>query len=356
MQICGYNVDDVTDVFYNNIINSYKKPNNWAWAGWIFHVVVWVVSLILVGVNSATAVAKLEYNFTKTICVLDANGDCEYIDTFEMNNVTSATGALAPLAPVTLSLAIVLILLSGLRFGCHTDFPRWMSWVIMPAIFGLASFSGMSTLFITCKFAAFVDSTQHDHLNTKPNEADVTLGMFASLFVMFSAMLLYAHACNVGEDQEKRIMALPRTLICSVGYSIQLISAIAISSGDFVPEATKVQREIAWAVPFMILACLLIMGGLRVFAEQEKKAGGGDITTAVKEKPLLRSVLLFLFAGSAYLAAYKLSFVKSDADPVSFMFAIVGAFTNFIILAVAFTPDGNVSGGRHGENQPLAQP
>ncbi len=155
------------------------------------------------------------------------------------------------------------------------------------------------------------------------------LALFALLFQGFGQVMLYATSSSVP------VTALPRIFVASLTASVQFISALAISSGDFVPTATDNQKIIAWMVPILTFVGMLIMVGARRMLGQP---------SSLVDRPFVRSLVILPFTASALLSVYKLSFVKSDAEPTSYMFALVGLLLNWMIMARVLEPSGDYFG------------
>ncbi len=156
-----------------------------------------------------------------------------------------------------------------------------------------------------------------------------TVSLLAVIFCSYAQILLYCTSAALD------VLALPRAFIPSLTGSVQLVSALAISSGDFAPAATDAQKVVAWFVPILTLAALVIMVALRRLTRRES-----DSISQLGDRPFLRSLVLAPFMGSAILSVYKLSFVKLDTNPTAYMFAFLGLLLNFVIVSVVFVPGG----------------
>ena len=302
------------------------------------HILVWVVALILSCIsNFGVAGLQAKSNDT-TACggVLNAT-----TGTF-CDDPTSSTVTIGILGGIASILGVSALLIGAAVFDA-TRF-RTEVWLNV-AIQFLTLYGSCATFFVWAK-AAEKDAT-----------GAFWLGLFANLFMLYAQVLLYCTSATLD------VMALPRAFIPCFAASIQLISAIAISGGDWhypwdgrsggswshphsneatadgtMDHFTAGQKFAAWLVPILMLVSVALMVGLRRFTR--------DTVTQISELgdyPFLRSLVLTPFLLSGILAVYKLSFVKADPDPTGFMFALLGMLLNFAIIGVVFVPSGAAS-------------
>lgn len=162
------------------------------------------------------------------------------------------------------------------------------------------------------------------------------LGLFAVLFCSYAQTLLYCTSATLD------VMALPRAFLPCAALSLQLISAIAIQGDEFHSHMdhpfTDAQKAVSWALPSTLGAAILFMIAFRRYTRDENEI------SQLGDYPFLRSLVLFPFLIAAALSTYKLSFLKQDDDPISYMFGLAGMLLTYAIVTIVFVPSGMSSG------------
>ena len=166
------------------------------------------------------------------------------------------------------------------------------------------------------------------------------VSLVAVSFQTYAQVLLYCTSATLN------VLMLPRSFLPSIGASVQFVSALAISSGDFKStggnEFTTAQKTIAWLVPGFTLFSLLLMIFLR---RSTRFIEDGKGVQDIGNFPFLRSFVLTPFLTAGVLSVYKLSFMTVDnEDPAAYVFALIGTLFNFVIISVVFVPGGDAFG------------
>jgi len=310
------------------VINPSKSGGTSNVAMFYGHITVWVVALVLSGVTNFGVSGWLPKTHLMSVnSTYVACGEGETGDTHGCGGDILVAGALGGGASDTTtvigilggisSIVGVLLLLGGAATLDAEQFARSKSGTILNVFIQIFTLFGTtSTLFVFSQAA--IDTSSGFYW----------LALFATIFTVYAQVLLYCTSAALD------VLALPRAFIPSLGASVQLISALAVSSGDFVPGATDAQKVVAWLIPILTFCSLAIMVALRISTRSGNTSNIGD-------RPFLRSLILTPFLTSGILSVYKLSFVRSDANPASYVFALFGALLNFTIISLIFSPSGD---------------
>lgn len=293
---------------------------------WV-HILVWVISLVLSSITNF-GVTGLQAK-SNTSCTGAAN---ETANCFAMDP-TSSTTAIGVIGGISTIVGVVALLAGAALYDAKTF--RTQVWLNV-AIQSLTLLGSFSTFFVWAKSSA------------KNETGAFWLGLFACLFQLYAQVLLYCTSATLD------VMALPRAFIPCAAFSVQLISAIAIQGGDWHHESgehfTNGKKLAAWLIPVLMGVSIVTMVFLRRLTR--------NVVTQVSdlgEYPFVRSLVLAPFLLSGILAVFKLSFVKSDPDPVGFMFATLGMLFNFAIITVVFVPSGVSSAALTGTQMDYAR-
>jgi len=177
---------------------------------------------------------------------------------------------------------------------------------------------------------------------SKTDTAVYFFSLFGLIFLVYAQVLLYCTSAALG------VRALPRSFIPTMAGSVQLVSAIAISTNDFrpslSPEFSNEQKFVAWAIPILTILAVSLMIFLRQFTRETKLVKSGASISELHEYPFLRSVVLMPFVVSGILSVYKMSFIAVGSNSVAYIFAFFGMLLNFSIITVVFIPNGGAFG------------
>lgn len=290
---------------------------------WI-HIIVWLTAMVLSAVT----------NFTATDTMANKTGTDSY------SGVTSTTTTIAVLGGVSSILGVLVLVFSAAWFTAD-DFAGRGEGLFANVAIQFFTLFGTTATFYTFSRAA-----------EQPSNGFYGLALSSVIFLVYAQVLLYCTSSAMG------VAALPRAFIPSLAASVQFISALAVSSGDFVPSATTEQKTVAWLIPILTVVALMMMFGIRIGT----KRGGflsrlpaaainaldgveRELTVSnIKNRPFLRSLFLTPYMCSGILSVYKLSFVKLDTDPTSYVFAVFGMLLNFAIIGVVFNPSAELVG------------
>lgn len=318
------------------VINPAKDGGEMQKALWWLHVIVWVVAL---GLGSASNFGVVHFQAKSNDCT-DTATDCFAQGPTDTTIVVGILGGTATI------LGVVAILGGAASFDAEAY--KTQVWLhVITQFFTL--FGSCATFFVWCKAAE------------KDAAGAFWIGAFATAFQLYAQVLLYCTSDTL------ETMALPRSFISCFAVSVQLVSAIAISGGDWRPDGlpamlvaaiedlenrqkqsssappappplleehfTPGQKFAAWALPVAMSISIILMVVFRRWTRDSKTE-----ISALGQFPFLRSLVLTPFLLSGILAIYKLSFVKADSDPTGFMFALLGMLLNFAIITVVFVP------------------
>lgn len=283
------------------------------------HIGIWVVALGLGAAANFTVGSMMEKNASYVPCTSvgvpdNCGGNSGLSDGYPMKWASDTTKTIGVLGGISSIVGVLLLLASAAWFTA--DEYKSKVYINAPIQF-FTLFGTVSTFYIFSEAA------------TSTSTGYYWLSLFAVLFMGYAQILLYCTSAALD------VLALPRAFIPSLGGSVNLVSAIAISSGDFAPAATDAQKVIAWLVPILTLGALVVMITLRRLTR-----GEASKVSQIGDKPFLRSLVLTPFMGSAILSVYKLSFVKEDSNPTAYLFSFIGLLLNFTIISVVFVPGG----------------
>jgi len=315
-------------------MSTYKTATSWIWnptvvnpteqdtmegkLKTVFHIFVWLVAI---GLSSAQNFGVSEFQKKSADCTA-AKTDCFESDPSDSTTLIAMAGSISMIVGV-------LVLLAG------------------AAYFNAQEFVQQTTLNVTIQFLTLYGTTATFFVWTQAAEKDDTpaywLGLFATLVSCYAQVLLYCTSSTLD------VIALPRAFLPCFALSIQIISAIAISGGDWKntqgansaeTEFSDAQKFAAWCVPVCLGVSIVLMLALRGYTT-DRVTGFSELG----EHPFYRSLVLTPFLLSGILAAYKLSFVKADDHPTGFLFSLVGMMLTFGIINVVFVPSSKASGG-----------
>jgi len=296
------------------------------------HIGVWVIALILTCITNFGASAFMSNSSNATV---DLDGTPTGAFTYDGYMGTTGTTAVIGILGGLASIFGVVTLLASAAWFDKDEFAGTGIGLIMNVIIQFLTLFGTSATFYVFAQSASVTANGF-----------YVLSIFATIFMVYAQVLLYCTSSAIG------VAALPRAFIPSLAASVQFISALAISSGDFAPMASNTQKTIAWLVPIFTVISLVMMFGLRIATQPggflsrfpEAAAAGALKVSNIKNRPFLRSLFLTPYLVSGILSVYKLSFVKLDPDPTSYVFAFFGMMLNFTIIGVVFNPSAELAG------------
>jgi hypothetical protein len=298
------------------------------------HLLVWVAALFLSAFT----------NFGATGWMGNGTNATGWREVNEYHGITTTTTTIAVLGGIA-SIGGVLCLVGSAAWFTAKEFAGTGYGLIANVFIQFLTLFGTTSTFYV--FSRAAEQTGNGYYG---------LALTAVIFLTYAQVLLYCTSSAMG------VAALPRAFIPSLAGSVQFISALAINSGDFAPAATVEQKTIAWLVPIFTVTALVMMFGIRIgtkpggfLSRLPKQLGGerlsgevgrtGKLTVSnIKNRPFLRSLFLTPYLVSGILSVYKLSFVKLDADPTSYVFSLFGMLLNFAIIGVVFNPSAELVG------------
>ena len=298
----------------------------------IFHIAVWVTALgVSMSINfwgpsdfmSNTTMHGNAYNATE--------------------NPSDATGLLGYTGGASLVVGVLTLVGSAL-FVTTDEFKGKNFGMILNVIIQFLTLYGTTTTIYMFSRAAAVTSSKF-----------YPIAFTGVIFTVYAQVLLYC--CSAALE----VKALPRAFIPSLATSVQIVSAVAINSGDFAPTASDGQKMIATMCPVLTASAVILMFGLRALTRPGgllSKLNKSDVAiteldiSKINTRPFLRSLFLTPYMLAGILSVYKLSFVKLDVDPTSYVFAFFGMLLNFAIIGVVFQPSAELSGAAHDNGDP----
>lgn len=304
------------------VVNPTNNPTEMDRFKFYFHLGVWVVALVLSATMNFMSKSAMEdkRNATTESCYGNST-----VDNTCYGGISDTSFTIAVLSAVSTILGVVALLFGAAWFTAEEY--RKMAWLNSAITF--LTVYGMVGSYYTFMHAA-----------AQPTQGYFWLALFTVIFQTYAQVLLYCTSAKLN------VLMLPRAFLPSVGASVQFISALAISSGDFdnaddIP-FTSSQKTIAWLVPAFTFGSLVIMVFLR---RSTRVVEGGKGVKDIGEFPFLRSFVLAPFLAAGILGVYKLSFMTVDnKDPAAYAFALIGALFNFVIISVVFVPGGDAFG------------
>ena len=314
------------------IVNPSEKGGAMEKGLFWLHIVVWVVALLL---GSITNFGAASFMTNSSNASMDSDGIATGAFTYDgYMGVTTTTTVIGILGGVASILGVITLLGAAAWFNKDEFAGTGIGLILNVVIQFLTLFGTTSAFYI---FAQAASVTTHAYYG---------LSLTSIIFMVYAQVLLYCTSSAIG------VAALPRAFIPSLAASTQFISALAVSSGDFAPHATNMQKTIAWLVPIFTVLSIVMMFGLRVATQPGGflskypgvAAAGALKVSNIKNRPFLRSMFLTPYLVSAILSVYKLSFVKMDPDPTSYVFAFFGMMLNFTIVGVVFNPSAELAG------------
>ena len=287
------------------------------------HILVWLVALVLSCIVNFGVGGFMSKNATYVACAVGEIGDTngcggmggsvDYPNAWATDNL-KMIGVLGGIS----SILGVLTLLGGAAVLDAAAYAKtvWLNSLVQ----FLTLFGTVSTFYIFANAAVSTESGFY------------WLTLFACIFCGYAQVLLYCTSAALD------VLALPRAFIPSLASSVQLISAIGVSSGDFKHasglEFTDAQKTVAWLVPVFTIISLVLMIGLRRITRDD------DAVSQLGDRPFLRSIVLTPFLTGALLSVYKLSFVQYSTNAAAYTFGFLGMLLSFTIVGVVFVPSG----------------
>jgi len=304
------------------VVNPTNDPGPMDRAKFYFHLVVWVVALALGATMNFMSKSAME---DKSAVTTESCYDAVAADNTCYTGISDTTYTIAILSAVATILGVV-FLLGGAAWFTAEEY-RKTAWLNTLITF-LTVYGMVGSLYIFMHAAA------------QPTQGFFWLSLFAVIFLSYAQILLYCTSAKLN------VLMLPRAFLPSIGASVQFVSALAISSGDFKntagAEFTDSQKLVAWLAPGFTFGALVVMIVLR---RTTRVVEAGKGVKDIGDFPFLRSIVLSLFFTAAVLSVYKLSFMTVDNnDSSAYIFALAGALFNFVILSVVFVPGGDAYG------------
>tara|TARA_Y100000389_G_scaffold201265_3_gene243530 strand:+ start:1384 stop:2460 length:1077 start_codon:yes stop_codon:yes gene_type:complete len=320
------------DTWVPTVVNPAEKGNGVEKVLFWTHLLVWVVALVMTSITNFGAPGFMSNSS-------NASRDSDGVLTGEITysayqGITTTTQVIGILGGVASIIGVLLLLGSAAWFKADEFAGTGIGLILNVFIQFFTLFGTTSTFYIFAQAASITTDVYYG------------LSLTATIFMVYAQVLLYCTSSAIG------VAALPRAFIPSLAASVQFISAMAINSGDFAPHATTMQKTVAWVVPILTIVALLMMFGLRIatqpgglLSKYPATSGTGKLTVSnIKNRPFLRSLFLTPYLVSGILSVYKLSFVKLDPDPTSYVFAFFGMMLNFAIIGVVFNPSAELAG------------
>ena len=303
------------------VVNPADQQSALEYYKFYLHLGVWVISLIL----------SMAMNFRSKKAMEDKRegfgGSCT-VECY--TGISDTSFIIAILGAVSTTIGVSMLLFGVAWFPAETykKMPLLNTTITLFTVYGMVS-----------SYYTFM------HAAAQPSHGYFVLALFTVIFQTYAQILLYCTSASLN------VLMLPRAFLPSIGASIQFISAIAISSGDFKAlgggDFTKAQKTIAWLVPVFTFGSLVLMLFIR---RSTRHVGHTGMEGEMEHKdignfPFLRSLVLSPFVAAGMLGVYKLSFMTvENSDPSAYMFALAGALFNFVIISVVFVPGANAFG------------
>jgi len=309
------------------VVNPVTTPDSMDRGKFYFHIGVWVIALSLNCTMNFWSKSAME---DKTGALTDScTSDC-YL------GMSDTAYVIAILSAVSTIIGVVALLAGAAWFTA--DEYRSKAWLNTIITF-LTAF-GMVTAYYTFMAAA-----------KQTGQLFFWVSLIAVSFQTYAQVLLYCTSATLN------VLMLPRAFLPSIGASVQFVSALAISSGDFKSNAlitqvnstsvayaefTTAQKTVAWLVPGFTLFSLVLMIFMR---RSTRVIEAGKGVQDISNFPFMRSFVLTPFLAAGFLSVYKLSFMTVDNnDPSAYVFALIGTMFNFVIISVVFVPGGDAFG------------
>lgn len=290
----------------------------------IFHLLVWVVALVL------TTVANFGVS----------NGTFkDETDPAHHHEFSDGTKTVATFSGICCILGVLGIIASSAIY----DTELYKSATITnTAIHFLLNYSLAGSFFIFARAAGI-----------KQDGGLYTVSLFGMIFHTYASVLFYS--CSAALET----LALPRAFIPTLTVSVQFINFLEINDGSFLcrtldmdensmhnpslisaaSACTDEQKSVAMLIPLFTLIGLVSMIATRKMFRTDE---GGRVMNA----PFTRSIALTLFLASGILSIYKYTFMSGNViDNVAGMFGMFGMLLQFTIIGIAFMPSGEPSGG-----------
>lgn len=172
------------------------------------------------------------------------------------------------------------------------------------------------TVYVFCKASAETDNPYW------------TLGLVAVLLSVYAQTLFYSTSVVLN------VKYFSRSFLIALALSLQIVSAIAINSGDLASNATDNQKTIALWTPIATGTGI----GLSIFYQVVDSSKMGE-AYLLPYNAFSLSFVRFSFAIATLLSGYKVAFVKNDPDPVSFSFATAGAVMSIVVFFMSLQSD-----------------
>lgn len=310
------------------VVNPAKDGSTMALGLFWLHILTWVVAMGLGAAVDFGVGMFMSKNDSYIACTSvgvpdNCGGNGGTGDGYDNVWASPTTITIGILGGISTIVGVLFLLASAAWF--NADEYKGQPWISTVTHF-LTLYGTTCTFYIFCQAAA------------NPESGFFWLTLFACLFQLYAQVLFYCTSASLN------VLALPRAFIPSLSTSIQFVSALAISSGDFhswsggvATDFTATQKTCAWLVPALSLGSLVVM--LLVRRSTRSEGGVSDLN----DYPFYRSLVLMPFLLSGLLSAYKFSFVKIDPDPTAYIFALVGMLLQFVIISVVFVPSADAA-------------
>lgn len=345
----------------STIVNPSKSGGIVERGLFLFHLLVWVTALGLAITVNFAGPGDFMKNSTNASYIPCAAGELGGAQGCTDHPATAAgmyggssdaTSMLGVLGGISIILGVLTLVLSACFIKTDEFKDANYGMFINVIIQFLTLFGTTTTLYMFSRAAS------------EPTSKFYPIALTGVIFTVYAQVLLYCCSAALG------VKALPRAFIPSLTTAVQIVSAVAINSGDFAPTASNGQKMVATLVPLFTGLAVFLMFGLRMFTRpggllsKYKKDGSfkDDAINAkmrsrlgitrgideldvskIDERPFLRSLFLTPYMAGGILSVYKLSFVKLDTDPTSYVFAFFGMLLNFAIIGVVFQPAADLA-------------
>lgn len=300
-----------------SVINPAETGGPVETSQFVFHLSVWVLTLILTSIANFGVSGGTFKDETDPANAVD------------FSDGTKTIGLLSGLCIICGVLGIVV---SGALFPVE----QYKTYTILHTVITFfLNYSLAGSFFIFARAAGI-----------KEDGGLYTISMLGVIVHTYSVMLFYS--CSYALDR----LALPKSFLPTLAVSVQFINYLQIDDGSFhcrslAPASDAVanpsqisvsgkcsdsQRFLALLIPvFTLVGVVVMVAGRRWLPDDDK----GQI----KNAPFTRSIILTLFLGSGILSIYKYTFLAANVtDNVAGMFGMFGLLLQFGIIAAVFMP------------------
>lgn len=331
----------------------YSEEGAFNFAGSMIHLSCWTVALVITTICNPAVKAHLDNNSNNASATPGSPPHHDLV----ISDISVAIG----IASTTCSWLGVLLILYTATFWDVGGNYAWEWSHGLPVIFFFTVFGTISSLYIFCIGAQ------------DPSHWFFWLSLVGTSVMLFAQLLLFS-SC-----QQLNLTHQVGTFCISCVVSIQLITAMAISGGDFeqrigihgitgisgttsVGVFTGEQEAVAWISPMLtLLAFGVLYAGRQVKPPRSgigrsrkgplpsvKTAGFAGVATELPrdrgaqptitqapqapQSPLTIALILFFFTLAALGNVYVLSFVSVGGTPTAISFCLFGAVMNIAVL------------------------